>query len=275
MTRHPGTIRTPERLRRSCGSGAPSPRRRRRRRLRRVQSRPYDLLRLTLLSRQQRPCHATVRRIRPDRVQPHGAVHNFRWPSCEIGSPLPHFLTFSLPHFLTSGNRISRIGPDHARQIVQRDSNAPPVRRRQDQQYSHDGERPQSQEAMRSAKAEVEQRDDRGDRQPIADDRERPGVARIAFVDQTTNLATVEVMPAGEKRTLTAVGTPLQQSTSESGRDQSTSRAAVHSTPFPGHGASEGTTAAAGRFPRQASEESGERLGVPRSGHSPWPWSKS
>ena len=47
---------------------------------------------------------------------------------------------------------------------------------------------------MRSDDAEVNERDDRRDRQPIADDRERPRVAWIAFVDQAADRTALEMM---------------------------------------------------------------------------------
>src|SRR5436853_5591152 len=76
---------------------------------------------------------------------------------------------------------------------------------------------------MGAAVAEVDEDDDRGDRQPIAHDREGPRVARVALVDQTTHRATFEVMrPAREERTLAAVRTALAQPAAEGGADHCT-----------------------------------------------------
>jgi hypothetical protein len=53
---------------------------------------------LTLLTKEQRPCHGDGPGIRPDRLQPSAARHNFRSPSCEIGS---HFPTAASPVFIS------------------------------------------------------------------------------------------------------------------------------------------------------------------------------
>src|SRR5206468_3951119 len=56
--------------------------------------------------------------------------------------------------------------------------------------------------------AEVDEHDDRGDRQAVADDRERPRVAGIALVDEAADRAPLEVMcPAGEEQSYAAVRT--------------------------------------------------------------------
>ena len=67
---------------------------------------------------------------------------------------------------------------------MQRDAGAPAVRRRPDDQDAEDGDRHQAQHEVRSDHAEVDEDDDRRDRKPIADDRERPRVAGIALVDE-------------------------------------------------------------------------------------------
>ena len=67
---------------------------------------------------------------------------------------------------------------------MQRDAGAPAVGRRPDQQRDRDHLERQAQHGMRADHSEVDQDDDRGNWQPIADDGESPRVPGIAHEDQ-------------------------------------------------------------------------------------------
>lgn len=72
---------------------------------------------------------------------------------------------------------------------------APAVGRGPDQQPAKDDEHRQTQYTMRSHDAEIDQGDDRGNRQPIADDGESPRITGIAFEHETADRAAFEVCP--------------------------------------------------------------------------------
>src|SRR5688572_11657408 len=124
--------------------------------------------------------------------------------------------TATAPLALLRRNRIRRIGPENSRKVMKRDAGTPAVGRRPDQYDAERGQQRQTERAMRSADAEVNQGDDRRDRQPIADDRERPRVSWIPFVDEAADLAALEVMgPPREQAALAAVRAALSQSASQ------------------------------------------------------------
>ena len=73
---------------------------------------------------------------------------------------------------------------------------------------------------MRRADSEINQQDDRVNRDAVADDRERPGVAGIPLVHQTAHRTLVEVMrPAGKDRTLTAMRAALRSAAADCRQD--------------------------------------------------------
>jgi len=75
---------------------------------------------------------------------------------------------------------------------------------------------------VRSEYSEVDEHDRRGDRQPIADDRERPGVARIPFEHQTADRTPVAMCaPPIEQPSGAAVRTPLPQAARKRSSDDS------------------------------------------------------
>ena len=79
-----------------------------------------------------------------------------------------------------------------------------------DQERAQGEKRQHAEDAMGAAVAEVDHRDDRRNRQPIADDRERPGVTWVALVNETADGTPVEVVrPALEQWSLPAVRTAL------------------------------------------------------------------
>ena len=57
----------------------------------------------------------------------------------------------------------------------------------QTQQPAEQPNRSGPEQRMRAPEAEVDQDDDRGDRQAVADDRERPRVAGVALVDEAAD----------------------------------------------------------------------------------------
>src|SRR6185503_2894962 len=74
---------------------------------------------------------------------------------------------------------------------------------------------------VRARHAEVNQHDDHGNRQPVADDGEGPGVARVALVDEPAHRAALEVMrEAGKDRALAAVRASLAKAAAERGANQ-------------------------------------------------------
>src|SRR5262249_445427 len=124
---------------------------------------------------------------------------------------------------LTRRDGILRIRPVHARQIVERDADTPPVRRAQHQHHAEDSEGEQPEQPLTASLAEVDEDDNRRDRQAIADDRERPRVAGIALVDEAADRAPVEVVrPAGKQRPFAAVRTALADAAAQGREDHCT-----------------------------------------------------
>jgi hypothetical protein len=77
---------------------------------------------------------------------------------------------------------------------------------------------------MRSDDAEVDEDDDRGNREPIADDGERPCVSGIPLEDQPAPRTALEVAPAVEQLSLAAMRTALPQPTAKRGSGHSTEK---------------------------------------------------
>ena len=77
---------------------------------------------------------------------------------------------------------------------MQRDADAPAVRRGPDEQRAKRGHRDYPERTMGPEQAKVHEDDARRDRQPIADHRERPRVAGIALVYEAAGRASVDVM---------------------------------------------------------------------------------
>ena len=94
--------------------------------------------------------------------------------------------------------------------VVEGDADPPPVRSRPDHQHAEDRDERQPDGEVPADEAEVDDGDDRGDRQAVADHREGPRVAGIALEDQAAVRAALEVTPSSrEQRADAAVRTPL------------------------------------------------------------------
>src|SRR6185436_9337404 len=84
-------------------------------------------------------------------------------------------------------------------------------------------ERDQAEDVVRPAVAEINQHDDRGDWQPVADDRECPRIAGVSFIDQAAYRAAFEVMrPTGEQRPFAAVRTASPDAAAQRGQNHCT-----------------------------------------------------
>jgi len=117
-------------------------------------------------------------------------------------------------------NRIVGVGPDETGQIVKGNADSPPVRRRDDEHHAEQSDRNQPEHPMRPPESEIDQRDDDGDRDAVADDRERPGVAGVTLEHESAGTASLEMMrPAGEQRALAAVRTPAARAAANRGDD--------------------------------------------------------
>src|SRR5471032_2719243 len=74
---------------------------------------------------------------------------------------------------------------------------------------------------MRRADSEINQQDDRGNRDAVADDRERPGVAGVALEHQTATRAALGVLPSvREEGTDAAMRTPPRDAASKGGQNR-------------------------------------------------------
>ena len=78
-------------------------------------------------------------------------------------------------------------GQSHSRQVMQRDSRAPAVGGRPDQQRHQPNSHRQAQHRMRTHHSEIDQDDEAHNWQPIADDVEGPGIARTSYEDQAAD----------------------------------------------------------------------------------------
>ena len=84
-------------------------------------------------------------------------------------------------------NRVRRIRPVDPRQVVQRDTRSPAIRECPEPDDCQHGEHREAQHAMRTQHSEVDQRDDRGDWQTIAEDDEGPRITWITCIDQAAD----------------------------------------------------------------------------------------
>jgi hypothetical protein len=82
---------------------------------------------------------------------------------------------------------------------------------------------------MRPSEREIQQRNHDADRQAIADDGERPRVARVSFVLEPAHLAALEVRAAREELTQAAVRALPGQSATKGGSNER--RAALDGVP--------------------------------------------
>ena len=80
-----------------------------------------------------------------------------------------------------------------SRQVMQRDPHAPAVGSGPDDKEHRDDDQPHPERKMRSDHAQVNRGDQDSNGKSIADDRKRPGIAGIAFVDKTAVRAAVKV----------------------------------------------------------------------------------
>ena len=108
-------------------------------------------------------------------------------------------------------DRIGRIGPIHSRQVMQRDTYAPAVGGRPDKQRQQHDHHRQAQHRMRADHSEIDQDDNHGNRQPIADDGEGPRIAGITCEDQTADRTAFKMRPPGKQWPFAAVRTAFAQ----------------------------------------------------------------
>ena len=76
-------------------------------------------------------------------------------------------------------NRVRGIRPEDPRQVVQRNPRAPAILRGPDPHARHHGKHGEAQHTMKTQHAEIDHRDDCGDRQAIPEDDEGPHVTGI------------------------------------------------------------------------------------------------
>jgi len=108
-------------------------------------------------------------------------------------------------------DRIRRIGPAHSRQVMQRDTCAPAVGGRPDKKRQQHNHHRQAQHRMRTDHAEIDQDDDRGNGEPIADDDEGPRIPWITCEDQTADRTAFKLGPPGKQWPFAAVRAALAQ----------------------------------------------------------------
>ena len=102
-------------------------------------------------------------------------------------------------------NGIRGIGPIHPGQVMQRDSDAPTIGRRPDDEGDQHNQQAQAQQAVHTLDSEVDHDDHRGKGQPIADDGEGPRVTCIACEDQTAEGTAFKLDPRGKQPPLATV----------------------------------------------------------------------
>lgn len=113
-------------------------------------------------------------------------------------------------------HRIVGVTPKHAADVVQRNADAPTVRSRPEEGDREQREEATPDEGVRPEHAEVDDDDHGGHRQPIAEDREGPGIARIALEDEVAmRTLTHMVCPSLEERALPTMRTSLAPAPSE------------------------------------------------------------
>jgi hypothetical protein len=81
---------------------------------------------------------------------------------------------------------------------VKRDADTPAIRRRPDEGRADDDKDNGHEQRARPSDSEVDESDKDGQRQAIAEDGERPGVAGVALEGQAARGAAVEMIPAPE-----------------------------------------------------------------------------
>src|SRR6185503_2040714 len=92
---------------------------------------------------------------------------------------------------------IRRIRPVDARQVMERDASTPAIRRGPEHQRSQQRQQGEAGRRMRSHDAEIDQHDHQAEWQPIADDGEEPGVARLGDEDEAAARTPLEFRPSG------------------------------------------------------------------------------
>jgi hypothetical protein len=116
---------------------------------------------------------------------------------------------------------IRRIGPVHPRQVMQRDTCAPAVGGCPDKQRQQHNHHRHAQHRMRTDHAEINQDDQHGNRQPIAEDGESPRITGITCEDQTADRTPFFKMePPGKQSPFAAVRAALAQPAPERRSDQ-------------------------------------------------------
>src|SRR5262249_46479030 len=112
---------------------------------------------------------------------------------------------------LSRWDRIRRVWPEHSRQVMQRDTGAPPIGCRPEKQPQHHSLHRQTQHRMRSNYSEINQDDDRGNGQAIADDGECPRITGVTREDKTAVRTAFELRPPGKQSPFAAVRTAVAQ----------------------------------------------------------------
>ena len=106
-------------------------------------------------------------------------------------------------------DRIRRIGPEHSRQVMQRDTCTPAVGGRPDKKHQQHSHHRQAQHRMRTDHSEIDQDDQCANGQPIADDDEGPRITGITREDQTADRTAFKLRPPGKQWPFAAVRTAL------------------------------------------------------------------
>src|SRR4029077_893617 len=102
-------------------------------------------------------------------------------------------------------------------------------RRRQNDDHAERRNHREGEDAMPRAGAEIDDRDDRRDRQPISDHGEGPRVARIPFVNEPAIRTALHVRPEpGEERASPAMWAALPQPASDRRDDELPVHRATH-----------------------------------------------
>jgi len=117
-------------------------------------------------------------------------------------------------------DRIRRIGPVHARQVMQRDTCAPAVGGCPEKKRQRHNHHRQAQHRMRTDHSEIEQDDNRANRQPIADDGEGPRITGITCENQAADRTALQLRPPGKQWPFAAVRTALAQPAPKRRADQ-------------------------------------------------------
>ncbi len=152
--------------------------------------------------------HLAIFRSSPNKSRSTGERPNGKWRNSAV-SPFPW-----------SWYWVAGLWPENATEVMQGDADAPPVRRRPQEEDADHREHDESDRVMRAENAEINKDDDEEHRKAVEDDRERPCVALVAFVNETAHGTSVQMIPpAREERSFTAVRTPFAQAARERGLD--------------------------------------------------------